>query len=289
MLYSYIYFAATKLHYISNHIIMKKIQFILFILSFVFISCSKEHQDNPAATSELILHLDNVAGSANLALNTGVYTNSFGEAYSISRFDYYISNIIIKSTAGLEYKVPQEKSYFLIKENDLASQEIELTDVPVGDYNIISFTLGIDSLKSAAPLNQRLDILDPANAASEMYWNSNNGYIFLKMEGSAVASPLAGKLFQYLVGGYGGSASPTINNIKNINLAFPVGAVAKVREGAHSKVHILADAKKVLDGSSNISIAASPSVWFTDESVKIANNYKKNVFGRSRSQLMLNS
>ncbi len=251
---------------------MKRISLLIsFFVSLFFVSCKKD--DSPAAgsTGKITLHYDNIAGSSDLALQTGTYTNAAGESLTITKFDYYISNIILKKDDGSTYTVPQDSSYFLVKESDESSQDINLSSVPAGDYNGITFTIGVDSLRNTADISKRAGSLDPAGEAAGMYWTWNSGYIFLKMEGTSPSSAM-GNAFQYHIGGFGGMTSPTINNIKVVSLAFPTKAV--VRSGRQPEVHLLADALKVLDGSTNISIAATPMVMFTAPSVNIANNYK---------------
>ncbi|MFZ4057994.1 MAG: MbnP family protein [Ferruginibacter sp.] len=253
---------------------MKKLLSIVLISTVLFTSCKKSNTTNPNAKSDIAVHFDNIAGSAELALNTTNYTNAVGETFKVTKFDYYISNIRLKKTDGSEYVVPQNESYFLVKESDATMQDLDLSGVPVGDYNAITFTLGVDSLKNCAPLSERTGVLDPAAGGLGMYWVWNSGYIFLKMEGTSPAIAGMSNAFQYHIGGFGGMTAPTINNIKTITLSFPAGNVAFVREGKVPEVHILADALKVLNGSTNISLAASPMVMFNPASVSIANNYQ---------------
>lgn len=248
---------------------MKKILVFSLIIASLISSCKKE---DVGGTNSMELKFDNIAGSADLVLSTTTYTNVTGENYTIDKFDYYISNIILKKTDGTTYTVPQNKSYFLVKESDAASQKIEIEDVPVGDYNGITFTLGVDSLRCTKDISERTGVLDPAAGGAGMYWVWNSGYIFLKMEGTSTVSTLPTSKIQYHIGGFGGMTSPTINNIKTITLPFP--SVAKVTRTIQPEAHILADAKKVLDGSTNISIATNSMVMFSAKSVDIANNYK---------------
>ena len=251
---------------------MKKIVSISILSIFILWSCKK--QDAAGVTSDIILHYDNIAGAADLVLDTDTYTNAAGENYTISKFDYYISNIKLKKSDGTEYVIPQDKSYFLVKESDAASQEIELNDIPVGSYSAVTFTIGVDSNRCTADISKRTGALDPATVGLGMYWAWNSGYIFVKMEGTSPASMMAGNKIQYHIGGYGGMISPTINNIKTVTLAFPSGVTANVKTGKKPEVHMLVDTKKVLNGGTTISIAANPMIMFDPVSVSIANNYK---------------
>lgn len=251
---------------------MKKIFALTAIAALFFSSCKKDD----TATDEngsIMLHFDNVAGTSDLALNTGVYTNATGQNFTVTTFNYYISNIKLKRADGSEYVVPQDKSYFLVKESDAASQEIELNDIPSGDYKGVTFTVGVDSLRSTANISQRTGVLDPGAGGSGMYWDWNSGYIFMKLEGTSPASGMAGNAFMYHIGGFGGMTSATINNIKTVTLNFPSDA-ATVRSNITPEVHLLTDVKKVMDGPVNISIATTPMIMFAPGSTNVSGNYR---------------
>lgn len=252
-----------------------KFSSIVLVSSLItFASCTKDSTTPDYSSTDkgsITIEFDNVAGSEDLVLNTGVYTNAVGETYSIAKFNYYISNIILIKEDGSEYTVPKDDSYFFIKEEDETTHEAELSDIPAGDYTGVKFTVGIDSLKCTAPVEERTGVLDPAGEGADMYWSWNSGYIFLKMEGTSSASMMGD--FMYHIGGFGGYSSPTINNIKTISLTAPAGSKATVRKDITPDMHLFVDAKKVLDGSTNVSIAANSMVMFSDYSVNIANNY----------------
>jgi hypothetical protein len=265
--------AINRIPFIKNKI-MKRISLACLASFALIVSCKKESTPPeflPTDKGSIEIEFDNVAGDEDLALNTGVYTNAVGETYSISKFNYYISNIILKNENGTDYVVPQDESYFLVQEEDEATHVVELEDVPAGNYTGITFTVGVDSAKCAAPVDERTGVLDPAAGGADMYWGWNSGYIFLKMEGTSPASMMGD--FFYHIGGFGGYSSATINNIKTISLTIPGGAKGTVRTDVTPEMHLLIDAKKVLDGSTNVSIAANSMVMFTDYSVNIANNY----------------
>ena len=97
--------------------LFRKNPFLILCLSIIlFTSCKKDGTTDANAKSNITLHFDNIAGSVDLALNTGSYTNAVGENFTVTAFDYYISNIKLTKTDGTIYVVPQDSSYFLIKE-----------------------------------------------------------------------------------------------------------------------------------------------------------------------------
>jgi hypothetical protein len=254
-------------------------KYILLLSTVLFlISCSKDKDDvTPAeATGTLSVQFDNIAGDKNVQLNTGSYTNAAGEAFNISLLQYFISNIKVKNAAGVEYTVPQDSSYLLISEANAASQFVKVR-VPEGEYKSISFVLGVDSLRCTMDISKRTGVLDPSGGMDDgMYWGWNSGYIFFKMEGTSNVAPLdpsGQNKFRYHIGGFGGYNAPTLNNIKTINIDLTAGGFAKVRTGRESNIHLMTDILKMFNGSTTVSIAANPTVMFSDFSTNIATNY----------------
>ncbi len=244
-----------------------------------FASCKKEGKEpefNRNDLAPLSIEFDNIVGGTNLYLNSTTYTNAAGEDYAISLLQYYVSNIKVYKADGTEYVVPQDCSYFLIKEGDVASGSA-LVNVPEGDYSRLVFTLGVDSLRSTMDVDRRTGVLDPASGMDEgMYWGWNSGYIFFKMEGLSAAAPVDGSgqnKFRYHIGGFGGYSAPTINNIKEISIDLSQAGVAKVRKERKSNIHLMADIAKVMNGPTILSIAANPTVMFSEFSANIAANY----------------
>ena len=141
-----------------------------------------------------------------------VYTNAFNENYSIRRLKYYITNIELINT-GNGKKAAITDSYFLVDDNDEGSKTISLT-VPEGDYNAVSFLLGVDSLHNVS--GAQTGALDPMNG---MFWTWNTGYVSVKIEGKSTASALPGNFIEYHLGGFKGP-----DNVNHrIDLNFPSG------------------------------------------------------------------
>lgn len=255
---------------------LKAVAFILF--SALFFSCAHEHA-NPASTGSgsIMLEFDNVVGDLQMQLDSSknTFTNSSGEKFSLTQFNYYISNIRFKKSDGSEYVVPQDSSYFLVLENDPESQEVNIPNIPFGDYQSVTFTIGIDSLRSTAESSKKTGVLSPDYAIENgMYWNSYEAYIFFKADGFSPASPDSiGNTFQYHVGGYGGQNSATLNNIKTITLQLPDGG-ATVRSNISPEVHMLVDCLKLFSGTNTIRIADSYKEINSALGPKLADNYK---------------
>ncbi|TDO20247.1 MbnP family protein [Pedobacter duraquae] len=262
---------------------------LLFSLFMLLAACSKT--DDPAPEFEeanlapLSVEFDNIVGDRTLTFNnTGSpYKNAAGEAFTISRLQYFISNIKVSTADGKAYTVKQDSSYFLIKGDDKATRFAKVK-VPEGDYTKLTFTLGVDSLRSTMPIDKRTGVLDPAAGGGHddggMYWGWNSGYIFFKFEGNsnvvsddANGDPTGKKQMKYHVGFFGGYSAPTLNNIKVITVDLSAAGIAKVRKDRQSNIHLFVDVMKVFNGKNSFRIAEHPNVMFDDFTAKIATNF----------------
>ncbi|GGC13036.1 MbnP family protein [Dyadobacter sediminis] len=259
----------------------RKFSYIFLSLTTAFfflflVSCNDDDPvTDPATKGSIRFEFDNVAGDRDLKLNTDTYQNAAGENFTVSRLNYYISNIKLKNADGTTFTVPQDSSYFLIRESVAESQQIRISNVPSGEYTGVEFMIGIDSTKSVSDPSQRKGVLDTGTGPTNeegMYWNWNPGYIFLLMEGnSPVAGSLSGK-FYYHIGGFGGRTEKTLNNTRIAKVDFG-GKKAIVTTELSPEVHLLADVLKVFSGSTQVSLAKNFSVMYENFSVNIADNY----------------
>lgn len=253
---------------------MKHIIVSITSLIVLLASCKKDNTApyNTDVKADLSVEFDNIAGSSDLQLNTGSYTNASGETFTVTKLKYYVSNFAFTKVDGTIYTVPQDSSYFLIDESD-GTEHAPVLHVPEGEYKAVSFTVGVDSIRSTTDIGRRTGALDPTSDGGDMYWGWNSGYIFLKIEGTSAASASMGNTFMYHIGGFGGYSSPTINNIKTITLDLTARGVPQVKEGKETNIHLMVDILKLFDGATKLSIAQNPMVMFSDYSVNIANNY----------------
>lgn len=253
---------------------MKSFFLLIISAAAILMSCSKNDTPafDPAVKAELSVEFDNIAGAADLQLNTGTYTNAVGESFKVNKLVYYISNFKLTNVDGSVYTVPQDNCYFLVDESDAASHQPVLS-VPEGEYKTVSFMIGVDSLRNTADISKRTGVLDPAGAAADMYWGWNSGYIFFKMEGSSTAIATGGGVFMYHIGGFGGYSSPTANNTRTITLDLTARGTPKVKAGKETNIHLMVDVLNALNGSTNMSFATTPMIHSIAPGVPVANNY----------------
>ena len=231
--------------------------------------CNKNNDDAQPQAGTLDVELEHVVGTAPLALNATTYTNpASGEQFTLSTFNYYISNIRLRKADGTEYAQPE--SYYLVKESDPASKHLHLTDVPAGDYTGVSFIVGVDSTRNKA--GAQTGALDVNNS---MFWSWNSGYIFFKMEGNLLAaSAYPAKAFLMHVGGSG----KPYDAVRTVTLPFTESQLL-IRADHRPELHLKVDAMHVLNGPQPIQIstfkgAHSPSAG----AVQVADNYAAGMF-----------
>ena len=126
---------------------------LLFSVMLIISSCSRTEDATPDFSENNLapfsVEFDNIVGDRTFAINnTGsLYTNAAGEKFSISMLQYFISNISVSTAEGKTYVVNPDSSYFLINGADKATRFAKVS-VPEGDYTRLTFTLGVDSLRS---------------------------------------------------------------------------------------------------------------------------------------------
>jgi hypothetical protein len=264
--------------------IQKTLSFFTLLISLIVLNaCSNdpveipEPQPNPVhETGKIAIEFDNIVGDKNLVLNGFTYHNDLGETFKISTFNYFISNIKLTHENGSIYTVPQDSSYFLVKEDTKASQIITLKNVPLGAYKAIEFMVGVDSLRNTMDIEKRKGVLDPANGEG-MYWAWNSGYIFTKLEGIFTTQADSTGDFKYHIGLYGGYAEPTVNNTRIIKIPFGEFD-ATVSSTKTPQVHLMVDVMKFLNGPGiNLKFQEHSSIMGSSQSLShmVAENYAR--------------
>ena len=228
--------------------------------------CKKDPDTTPAKTGEFTLHLENVVGPAPLDLGAATYRNANGDAFTVTTFKYYLSNVTLRKADNSAYLVPD--SYFLVDQANPDSQDLKMTGVPVGDYTGIGFTVGVDSARTKAG-----NFTGVLNATNGMYWDMNGPeFINLKLEGRSPQSPSTGLVFH--IAGY---RHATTNTIRTVILPFPAANLL-VRADHSPEIHTQADVLKLFTGPNPISFATVYNTMGGPNSVKVADNLAAGLF-----------
>lgn len=149
---------------------------ILIIASFLiaFASCKKTDSDAPMATT---LNIAISYGIDNLPLHFDslMYHNALGEPYSISKLNYYLSDIRFYKNKQVVFSI-DTVTYIdaLQKENS-----IKLTNIEAFSFDSIAYIIGVPQTKN------KHGLLAPTYENTAMEWPEmmGGGYHFLKLEG----------------------------------------------------------------------------------------------------------
>ncbi|MGI4742250.1 MAG: MbnP family protein [Janthinobacterium lividum] len=249
----------------------------LLVASLTLFSGCKKDSDSPATTSQVNFTVENVAGAQTLALNSTVASTAAGETFTVSTFEYYLSNIKFTKSDGTTYAA--HDTYFLVNQAKPTSLSFVVPNVPAGDYTGVSFLVGVDA--------QKTGLTDPAtftgdlNQANNMYWTWNSGHIFLKLEGTITSGSAAQPLTCH-VGGYTAPYDATVTATPSFG-----GAKLLVRPDHTPEVHLKADVVKLFDGPTPITLSTFTGVHMPSaQSVQIAQNYAAGMF--TVSQIIAN-
>ncbi len=229
----------------------------------VFESFASTHND-------VQINFTNVVGNSIVRISkdtayTGItpkYINANSDTFSVTRLNYYISNIRLKNSDGSYFT---DGNYYLVDAKDsINTCHLTLKNVPTGNYVSLEYIVGVDSLRNCS--GAQTGPLDPIH---DMFWSWNQGYIFFKFEGYTSSDPpLPFHNVQYDVGGF---LTP-YNNIKKIT--FPLISPNLIVGTSHiSTVYIKTDILEAFKTPTTIHFGTLAFIASPQTGTVIANNY----------------
>jgi hypothetical protein len=230
--------------------------------SFAIASCKKDPATPTPTPKEgtVLLEFSNKVGTDNLKMDGTVYKNQNGDDFTISKFNYYISNIKLNNTDGSSFS--EVESYHLVEQNIPSSLNFSLAKVPAGTYKSITFTIGVDSLRNVS--GAQTGALDPAKG---MFWSWSTGYIMVKLEGTSPQSTQPDNKYQLHAGGFQG----TNNTIRTLTLNLPNNITIN---GDENHIHLTADVQKLLGNPNPIKFGITSVIMSAGVNAKnLADNY----------------
>lgn len=247
---------------------MKHTIALALVLILLFTACEKKDTVPPVSENPVQKDLGKIAvdvspafGSEELQYSK-YYLNAAGDSVNVTRFAYYVSNVVFVKSDGSAFAEPE--SYHLLDHAGSATKGFTVANVPLGEYSSLSFLIGVDSLRNCS--GAQSGDLDPAKG---MFWTWNSGYIFLKMEGRAPRSA-GNKAYTYHIGGFKG----VNKSMQKVSLSFN-GSILKSAQGGLARVVLKADAAEIFK-SPNI-IDVSTFYYQMSEGAgakKLSENYK---------------
>ncbi len=197
---------------------------IIIVAAFVLGACVKDTKTTPAPEPITIAEklpsvefsFKAVVDGKALVANTGWYTNSSKDSFTVTKLNYYVSNIKLKKEDGSYYTEPE--SYHLIRHVE-GNTSFTIANVDEANYTGIEFLIGVDSLRNVS--GAQTGALDPANL---MFWDWSSGYIFYKLEGQYRTTSMTDRSeFAIHIGGFGGKYPC----LQTCSIAFPALLSAK--------------------------------------------------------------
>ena len=228
-----------------------KINFLclsITVLCISLFSCKKKNDDVNASSNTsngstpkgtLMLHLHNYIDNVEVDDYNIVYTTSTdGRKISLSKGQFYLSNIELIKLDGSVYSIPDSIV--------LKLQEIEtytVADVPVGNYKSVRFYVGLNpTVNQKTPSSSVSDVLNK----SDMWYGSTaqpQGYVYMNISGkidttsSATGTVANMQPFKYLIG--------TNANYKQITMPDQNYSITPNQV---QYIHLLADYSKLFSG-----------------------------------------
>ncbi len=151
---------------------MKKLNY-LFPVLILFTSCLK---DKGEVCTNLDIAISHKVDNQSLQYNMYNYTNAAGNPYEVTALRYYLSNFVFHNSDGSQYA---DNGIYYVDANDVSTTIIQIAKLPVGNYNGVSFTLGL------TPAQNITNSLPNTTVNNNMAWpdQMGGGYHFMKFEG----------------------------------------------------------------------------------------------------------
>ncbi len=223
-----------------------KYGFVAAISILALSSCSNDDSPRISGHGELKLEFDQAYGGNDLGLGAAQLPNPQNEILTINTVKYIVGNIVLIKSDGTSYTLPDD--YFIVDEANELSHEIELQDIPAGDYVAVRFGIGVTpeqyNLGQAAqgPFGQTA-------TAAGLLADWNVGYNFFWIGGSFTSPTVTAQTpFEVKT-----RKTSLTDNYLEVTLDFP--STALVRQTIAPTVHIIADLSKALEGDYHLKLS----------------------------------
>lgn len=243
---------------------------LLLLSALLLAGCDKKGADGaaPAAqVGQLRVAVENVVGTEPLELGSRSYAGPAGQSFTVTAFNYYLSNFKLHRADGSAYAVPE--SYFLVREQQPGSsrptgKSFVLDSIPVGSYTGLSFLVGVDEERNSD--GAQTGALDPALG---MFWTWSQGYVFLAMEGT---SPQSGDLSSHLLSFHVGGVRPP-NTLREVAPPLPSGVSIRIAGSRPPELRLRTNLLRLFEGPSPVLFASDYAAIGGAEANRIASNY----------------
>lgn len=237
---------------------MKNFKIALVALSsLLIISCDKNDDDNSKlkGSGEVSITYDNGYAGNDLLLGAKYIANANGEALTVTRFNYIVSNFRLIDVDGNEFVFPKDESYFIISQ-EADQDDVVLPQIPAGEYTTLKFGLGIDEEKYQQGAEGQGDFITEAEA-NNMMWTWAAGYKYINFEGTFTTETETEEA-PYKI--HLGRMGDDLSNYQEVSLQLPTNV--KVSDEMDSNIHLKIDAAKILSATTNIKLSEGSTIMF---------------------------
>jgi hypothetical protein len=163
-------------------LLLKMRYFKIFLFPFFYFiihtGCKKETEDfNLKESSSLDIQINSLINQTDLIKDSMLYQNASGNKYSISRLQYYISEISLNQSNGYQFK---SEDVFYLDAFDPETKHLIIKGIKPGVYTSIDFHIGLNSSNNVhGKISNTIQNIN-------MFWpdEMGGGYHFLKFEGN---------------------------------------------------------------------------------------------------------
>lgn len=152
----------------------------LLIAVLLLFSCKKDNPEpkpNPPVTvNDSYLRFNHKLDGVMVDFDTVMYTNEFGNNFSVETIRYFVSNIVFVKSNG-DFVNVADAIYVDVRLEDYKQRKFTST-IPNGEYTELRFTFGLDST-----MNQTGAFNNFPEAAMEWPMMMGGGYHYMKLEG----------------------------------------------------------------------------------------------------------
>ena len=179
---------------------------LLFFISFTFTACDDDDDNPEPVESVVFFEFEHYIDGNPVTFNQIMYTNEFGNEYSVETLKYFISEIRLMHSDGTEYLV--DTAFYVDGTDEATMMTSQGVLIPNGDYESISFIFGL-SKEMNTPGRF------PNAPESNMEWPPamGTGYHYMKLEGKIDSAGT--------INNFQAHTGPTMNNQNFINVTMP--------------------------------------------------------------------
>lgn len=159
---------------------MKKIFVFTFFCAVLFFGCKKPTDNTAPKSTSVTFKVNHVWANAPLVFDAQHYITPGLDSIYLKRLGYILSDFKLKSKNGEWISVEDAFAYI---DPAKGRTNFSFNNVPAGNYDSLSFMMGLDSATNFGNPNQWPSghALDPLT--SNLHWNWAQGYVFYAMEG----------------------------------------------------------------------------------------------------------